>query len=65
MKRNAPTNLGPEISRGTGANNPSIPILHKNVKNWIECAAFAVMTLGWRAGLLVVLVAVEVSHAIQ
>ena len=62
MKK-APANLS--IDQGKGANNPSIPILHKNVKNWIECAAFAVMTVGWRAGLLVAVLALEVSHAIQ
>lgn len=63
MKTQTPRS--PEGLRGAaGANNPSIPTFHKNVKNWIECAAFAGLTLGWRAGLLVAVLAWEVSHAL-
>ena len=65
MKRNAPETTGQGSIEGKGANNPSIPTFNKNVKNWIECAAFAVMTVGWRVAVLVVLIAGEVRYAIQ
>ena len=61
--KNAPANLS--IDQGKGANNPSIPAFNKNVKNWVECAAFAVLTLGGRVALLVAVLALEVRYAIQ
>ena len=66
MKRRTPRNYTMESQGAAGANHsPSIPTFNKNVKNWIECAAFAATTVGWRVAVLVVLIAGEVRYAIQ
>ena len=64
MKTRTPRS--PEGLRGAaGANNPSISIFNKNVKKWIECFNFMVLTIGWQIGLLLAPIWAWVVHHVR